>query len=183
MVEEERRLHTELTATGEIYQGYAPRLAELNHRQGLELESMIEEHGWPGRALVGEDGSHAAWFTLQHAIGNPALQRRCLPILKEAIARGDAAPAQAAYLEDKICFFERRPQRYGTQFDWDENGQMSPWTLEDPEKVDEYRRSVGLGPLAEKIAQFSGAATDEPKPTDFNKRQEEMLAWAKSVGW
>jgi hypothetical protein len=183
MVDEERRLHTELTATGEIYQGYAPRLAELNRRQALELEAIIDRHGWPGKSLVGEDGAHAAWFTIQHAIGLPALQRRCLPLLQDAVACGEAVPAQAAYLEDKICFFERRPQRYGTQFDWDENGQMSPWTLEDPEKVDEYRRSVGLGPLAEKIAQFRCDDSPEHRPADLRRYREEMLAWARSVGW
>ncbi|MBZ5535543.1 MAG: hypothetical protein LAO31_06270 [Acidobacteriia bacterium] len=183
MVEEERRIHTELTAAGEIFQGYAPRLAEVDLRKALELEKIIEEHGWPGRSLVGEDRAHAAWFTLQHAIGHPELQRRCLPVLKEAVTRGESTPAQAAFLEDKICFFERRPQRYGTQFDWDENGVMSPWVLENPGRVDEYRRSVGLSPLAEKIEQFRRESKDEPKPLDFKTRQEEVLTWAKSVGW
>src|SRR5262245_61837352 len=102
MVEEERRLHTELSASGEIYKGYAPRLAELNTRQALELEAIIARYGWPGNSLVGEDGAHAAWFTVQHAIGLPAFQRRCLTLLRDAVARGEAAPAQAAYLEDKI---------------------------------------------------------------------------------
>jgi hypothetical protein len=183
MVEEERRLHTELTASGEIFQGYAPRLADLNARQARELEAIIARHGWPGRSLVGEDGSHAAWFTAQHAIGLPAFQRACLTLLKEAVARGEAAPAQAAYLEDKICFLERRPQRYGTQFDWDEDGQMSPWTLEDPGRVDEHRRAVGLGPLADKVRQFRGDMPPEHRPADLRKYREEMLAWARSAGW
>ena len=58
--------------------------------------AMIEEHGWPGNSLVGEDGSHAAWFILQHSIERPDLQRRCLPLLSTAVANGEAAPAQAA---------------------------------------------------------------------------------------
>jgi hypothetical protein len=183
MVEEERQLHTELSASGEIFQGYHPRLAELNRIQALELEAIIAQHGWPGKSLVGEDGAHAAWFTAQHAIGHPALQRRCLVLLQEAVARGEAAPAQAAYLEDKICFFERRPQRYGTQFDWDEHGQMSPWLLAEPDQVDEHRRAVGLGPLADKIEQFRGEAPPEHRPSDLRRYREEMLAWARSVGW
>jgi hypothetical protein len=182
MVAEQRRVHTELSQTGEIYQDrpMVPRLAEVVRRHVSALEAIIEEHGWPGKSLVGEDGSHAAWFLMQHAIERPDLQRRGLLLLRAAVARGEAAPAQAAYLEDKICFFERRPQRYGTQFDWDAEGRMSPWLLEDPERVDEYRSKVGLGPLQEKIEQFG---KDEHRPADYEQYRQEMLAWAKSVGW
>jgi hypothetical protein len=119
---------------------------------------------------------------LQHAIGNPELQRKCLPLLQDAAARGEADAAHVAYLEDRICFYERRPQRYGTQFDWDENGDMSPWKLDDPERVDMYRRSVGLEPLTEKVKQIRLETANQSCP-DFQKRQEEMETWAKSVGW
>lgn len=181
MVEEDRRMRAELAATGELFQGYAPRMAEVHRRNGQELEAIIEEFGWPGKTLAGEQGAQAAWFILQHAIGDPALQRRCLPLLQAAVARNDADPLQAAYLEDRICFFERRPQQYGTQFDWDEHGQMSPWTLADPARVDEYRAAVGLGPLAERVKEVR-RATAGPPP-DYHERQKEMLAWARAVGW
>ncbi|HZV05203.1 MAG TPA: DUF6624 domain-containing protein [Gemmataceae bacterium] len=182
MVAEQRRVHTELSQTGELYQGrpMVPRLAEVVRRHVSALEAIIEEHGWPGKSLVGEDGSHAAWFLMQHAIERPDLQRRGLLLLRAAVARGEAAPAQAAYLEDKIAFFERRPQRYGTQFDWDAEGRMSPWLLEDPERVDEYRSQVGLSPLQEKIEEFG---KDEHRPADYEQYRREMLAWAKSIGW
>ena len=183
MAEEDRSVRAELVATGELFQGYAPRMAEVHRRNAQALEAIIDEYGWPGKSVVGEEGARAARLVLQHSIGNPALQRRCLPILKEAIARGEAEPAEAAYLEDRICFFERRPQRYGTQFDWDEEGQMSPWLLEDPERVEGYRRSVGLGPLAERVEQARKEAGEGPKPEDWKKRQAEMIEWAKSVGW
>jgi hypothetical protein len=182
MAAEQRHVHTEMSQSGEIYQGrpLAPRLAEVVGRHASALEAIIEEHGWPGKSLVGEDGSHAAWFLLQHAIVRPDLLRRGLPLLRAAVARGEAAPAQAAYLEDKVCFWERRPQRYGTQFDWDANGRMSLWVLEDAERVDEYRSAVGLGPLQEKIEQFG---RDEHRPADVERYHQELAAWAKSVGW
>lgn len=183
MVKEDQRVRAQLAATGELFRGYAPKMAEVHRRNAQELESVVEKFGWPGKSVVGEEASNAAWLILQHAIGNPKLQRRSLPILREAVAQGEAEPAHAAYLEDRICFFERRPQRYGTQFDWDENGQMSPWLLEDPNKVDEFRRSVGLPPLADRIEQARKGENEEPKPVELKKRQEEMEAWAKSVGW
>lgn len=183
MAAEDGRVRAELAEAGELFEGYAPRMEEVHRRNALELESIIDACGWPGKSLVGADGAEAAWLVLQHSIGRPSLQRRCVALLREAAALGEAEPAHAAHLEDRICFFERRPQRYGTQFDWDEHGRMSPWLLEDPERVDEYRRSVGLGPLAEAVERVRRGAAGEPKPASPDVRREEMLAWAKSVGW
>ncbi len=183
LVEEDQRVRAELSATGELFQGYAPKMAEAHGRHAQELEAMIEQYGWLGKSLVGEDGANAAWLILQHAIGHPELQRRCLRILQEAVERGEAEPAHAAHLEDRIRFFERRPQRYGTHFDWDENGQMSPYLLEDPERVDEYRQAVGLSPLSARIEEARNNTEEEPKPSDLKKRENEMREWAKSVGW
>ncbi len=183
MVEEDQRVRTALATTGELFQGYEPRMEEVHRRNAQELEAMIEQYGWLGKSLVGEDGANAAWLVLQHAISHPTLQRRCLPILQDAVARGEAEPAHAAYLEDRIRFFERRPQRYGTHFDWDESGQMNPYLIEDPHRVDEYRLSVGLSSLAERIEEVRKNPVEESRPSDLKKRETEMRAWAKSVGW
>lgn len=185
MLEEDKRVRAELVARGELFEGYAPRMAEVHQRNAEVLDALIDEHGWPGRSLVGSEGAQAAWLVAQHAIGAPEFQRKCLRLLKAAVSRGDAEPAYVAYLEDSICFHERRPQRYGTQFDWDDNGQLSPWTLEDPERVDAWRASVGLEPLAERIARLRvrQEAEGDRARTDFRKRRKEMESWAKSVGW
>ncbi|HEY3039992.1 MAG TPA: DUF6624 domain-containing protein [Pyrinomonadaceae bacterium] len=81
MVEEDERVRVELAATGELFQGYAPRMAEVQSHNAQELESIISSYGWPGRSLVGGEGAHAAWLILQHVIGNPDPQRRSLPLI------------------------------------------------------------------------------------------------------
>lgn len=183
MVEEDHRIRAELVTTGELFQGYAPRMAEVHQRNARRLEAIVQQIGWPDKSLVDAQGAHAAWLVLQHAIGNPQLQRKCLPLLKDAVERHEAEPAYAAYLEDRICFHERRPQLYGTQFDWDNAGQMSPWTLQNPEQVNVLRCSVGLRSLEEKTEQIRQETEGETPPPDFEKRQQEMETWAKSVGW
>lgn len=182
MAAEDARVRAELAATGELFRGYAPRMEDVHRRNARALLAIVGEHGWPGPALVGQDAGHAAWIVLQHAIGEPDVQRGCFPILREAAARGDATLAQVAYLEDRIAFFERRPQRYGTQFDWDEHGMLSPWPIEDPDGVDARREAAGLPPLAERIAQARRGAQGSVPP-DYTKRQAEMRAWSKLVGW
>jgi hypothetical protein len=181
MQAEDERVRAELAATGELFRGYAPRMADVHRRNALALEEIVDRFGWPGTSLVGPDGAHAAWLVLQHAIGSPALMRKCLPLVEQAVARGEAERAAAAYLADRICFFERRPQLYGTQFDWNERGELVPWTLADPERVDDHRRAVGLSPLAERLAEARREAATETPPD--RARHEEMLAWARSVGW
>ena len=48
-----------------------------------------------------------------------------LSALQAAAGRGEVPPLQPAMLEDRIRTFEGRPQRYGTQFDWDADGERA----------------------------------------------------------
>ncbi|MCI0487007.1 MAG: hypothetical protein L0229_10445 [Blastocatellia bacterium] len=185
MIAEDESLREELAADGSLFEGYHPRMKEVHRRNAARLKRMIEEHGWPARSLVGEDGAKAAWIIVQHAIGDPELQRRGLRLIKEAAEGGEAPLWQAAMLEDRICMFEGRPQLYGTQYDWDENGEMSPLALEDPAGVDARRLRAGLPPLAEntECMRAEVARSKERPPLDYAKRQKEMDDWARSAGW
>jgi hypothetical protein len=112
------------------------------------LKAIVHRHGWPGRALVGEAAASAAWLLVQHADHDAAFQRECLGLMEKAVERGDASAKDWAYLTDRVLRAEGRPQRYGTQFTDGPEG-LEPQPLEHPERVDERRASVGLGPLTE----------------------------------
>lgn len=185
MAEHDLRVRSEVAASGELFGGYNERMAAVHKENAKSLDRIIDEFGWPGSSLVGSDGAEAAWLILQHSIGSPEFQRKCLPILKEAAKSGDVPAIQVACLEDRIRVFEERPQRYGTQFDWDGSGMLSPHPIEDPERVDEYRASIGLGPLAEKTQEMRQRATDEchKQPDDFDEYVRGRKAWARIVGW
>jgi DNA-directed RNA polymerase subunit RPC12/RpoP len=115
------------------------------------LKEIVNEVGWLGQSMVGEDGAHAAWLLAQHADQDPAFQRRCLELLNQAVASGEASPADLAYLTDRVLLADGKPQEYGTQFVGYERGWV-PRRLRDPEKVDERRAGMGLGTLAENVA-------------------------------
>ena len=182
---EDGRVRAELIASGELFDGYHPRMAAVHSRNAKTLDHIISEWGWPGRSLVGDDGAEAAWLVLQHAIGHPELLRNCLPLLQTAAEAGDVPASHPAYLEDRICCFEDRPQPYGTQLDWDENGELSPLPLQDAERVDELRAAVGLEPLSDRVAEARREAKAEgaTPPPDFDQWQRKKTAWAKSAGW
>jgi hypothetical protein len=184
MAAEDGAVRERLVADGTLFDGYNPLMAIVHRRNGDRLSEIVEAHGWPGRSLVGEDGADAAWLVLHHAIGDPALQRRCLPLLEEAAAFGDVPPWHPATLLDGIRFHEGRPQVYGTVFDW-QDGVLAPWEIEEPEGVDERRALVGLPSLAEQTASVRQAAEAEGDlpPADPAARREQAVAWAHSVGW
>ena len=182
----DRRTRAELAASGDLFDaGYEPRMAAVHERNARRLRQVIESVGWPGTDLVGRDGAEAAWLILQHAIGEPDLLRRTLPLLEAAAREGRADPAHAAMLEDRIRFFEGRPQRYGTQLDWDAEGNLSPGEVEDPPRLPERRLAVGLPPLEEQLDQARRRAVSEGErpPADRKAYASARDAWAVRVGW
>ena len=130
MAEEDQRVRGELLAEGVLFDGYHPRMAEVHHRNAVRLAALMEEMGWPGRSVVGREAADAAWLVLQHSIGDPAVMRRGLELLRSA-APGEVDPIQVAMLEDRVRTFSGLPQLYGTQFDWDERGEMQPLPIDD----------------------------------------------------
>ncbi len=185
MAEEDQRVRAALVADGSLFDGYHPTMKAVHDKNAARLNQIIEQHGWPGRSLVGEEGARAAWLVLQHAIGHPELQRKGLVLLQEAVSRGDVPAVEVAMLHDRICFFEGSPQRYGTQYDWTESGELAPWTIEDEEGVDERRRAVGLPPLAENTRRIREETErgGEKRPQDWKERQRKFEQWAGAVGW
>ena len=186
MQSEDEGLREELQSEGSLENGYHAELEAMHEKHAARLEAIVGEHGWPGIALVGERGATAAWLVAQHAVGEPALMRRALKLMALAATRNDIPRWQLAMLTDRICLFEGKPQRYGTQFDWDENGELNPFPeIENPEEVDGRRAEVGLGPLEQDIARHraeADAVGDAPPP-DVKEHRREMNNWARSVGW
>jgi hypothetical protein len=109
------------------------------------LRELIARHGWPGYRLVGEAGAHAAWLLAQHA--PPGFQEECLPLLEDAVARGDANPVELAYLTDRVLMHRGEPQVYGTQYRVID-GVPQLWTVRDPDGLDQRRAALGMEPEA-----------------------------------
>ena len=176
---EDRRVRAELDAEGTLHDGYHRRMEAVHRRNAAVLRAALDAHGWPGRTMVGDDGAEAASLIVQHAIGEPALQRRCVALLWAAAERGEAPVWQPAYLEDRVRRFEGRPQRWGTQIETDAEGRPVMPELEEPETVDARRAAVGLEPLADRLA----SAGTLPVPRDRERFDREYAEWLRRVGW
>jgi hypothetical protein len=119
----------------------------VDARHTARMKAIVAQHGWPGRSLVGDDGSHAAWLLVQHA--DASFMAECLPLMEQAVSRGEAAAKDYAYLLDRVRMRQGKPQVYGTQFTSGADGKLVVHPIEDADNVDERRRAIGLPPMAE----------------------------------
>lgn len=182
MAQEDLRVRDALAKTGALFDGYHPDMERVHMRNAQRLDDIIQDIGWPSPTQVGTEASDAAWLIVQHAIALPDFQRRILTLVQNT---PDVPAWQAAYLQDRICVFEGRPQIYGTQFDWDDAGNLSPRPIKNPEGVNARRASVGLGTIEDKIAEIRAHANAEGQtaPADKAQRQKDAEEWARKVGW
>lgn len=161
-----------LAADGSLFDGYHPEMEAVHRANAARLRELIAVHGWPGPALVGAEAASAAWRIVQHAIGEPAFLRAMLPVLTAA----GADPAEVARLDDRIRVFEGRPQRYGTQYDWDDAGTalVPSVGVEEPDAVDARRAAVGLPPIEWRRP---------PPPGEHRGDRSGYEAWLRRTGW
>jgi hypothetical protein len=124
------------------------KVEELDAANREWLKGVIAKHGWPGKSLVGEDGTHAVWLLVQHADNDRPFQKKCLELMKEAVKAGESPGSDLAYLTDRVLVGEGKDQLYGTQLT-QKDGKLVPQPIEDAPQVDARRKAVGLPPLAE----------------------------------
>jgi hypothetical protein len=128
------------------------------------LAEILDEHGWPGHDLVGEDGASAAWLIAQHSDLDVDFQERALELMREAVEEGQADRSELAYLEDRVALNRGRPQTYGTQIGC-VDGRAEPADLADPDRVDELREEAGLQPLDDYLAELADDCRAEAQAT------------------
>lgn len=178
-------LRNEFLEKGTLSDGYNKEMEALHNENAKELSEIIDSIGYPTPDKVGKEASEAAWLVIQHSIGQPDFMKNCARLLENAVNENKANPVNLAYMTDRIAVFEGKPQLYGTQFDWDENGELSPNSIDDLSKVNERRKSIGLNTLEEQTRIMRGRVKSEKQfpPADFEERKREYDEWRKKAGW
>lgn len=130
---------------------------ELIHKQDSinldKVTNILDEHGWLGWNLVGRKANNAIFLVIQHA--DIDTQEKYLPMFREAVKKGDAAPDALALMEDRVALRRGKKQIYGSQIGRDrETGEYYVSPLRDPDNVDERRAEVGLGPIQAYISNW-----------------------------
>lgn len=176
---------SKLVESGKLSDGYHEDMKDLHNENAKMLNDIIDAIGYPTIDKVGKEANEAAWLVIQHSIGQPTFMKNCAKLLEIAVSEGKADPKNLAYLTDRIAVLEGQPQLYGTQFDWDENGNLFPNQFDDLLKVNKRRQSLRMIPLDEQTEIMSRQVINENQspPKDFEKRKQEIDQWKKEVGW
>lgn len=117
------------------------------------VKQILDKYGWPGPEVIGPNGATTLFLAIQHS--DQATQEKYLPLMRTAVKEGKAERTELALLEDRILIGQGKKQIYGTQLIYDQKTNthvLQP--LENPDHVDERRRAIGLGPLADYLASF-----------------------------
>lgn len=157
----DQKLRAELVAMGKTDQGIRMKMFALpNAQQGTlepelehtdaalteKLKHLVASHGWPTIALVGFDAAQAAALILIHSPDHD-FQRRLLPELQKLVQEKKIVGSDIATLVDKTLVAEGKPQRFGTQFAWKDDGPMVMDPVEDPAHLDQRREIYLLPPM------------------------------------
>lgn len=178
-------LREKLAKSGELSEGYNEEMKQLHNKNANILNDIIDAIGYPTFDKVGKEASDATWLIIQHSVGQPEFMRKCVALLENAVKENRADVKSLAYLTDRIAVLEEKPQLYGTQFDWDKFGNLSPNPFDDLNKVNERRKSIGLNTIEEQteIIRVRVKSENQSPPKDFEKRKREIEQWKKNVGW
>ncbi len=140
----------------------------------VEIKKIVDEYGWLGKDKVGEQASQTIFLVIQHA--DLKTQQKYLPIMREAVNKGNAQKSSLALLEDRVALREGRKQIYGSQISTNSKTNeyyVSP--LEDPDHVDQRRAEMNLGPLKDYVKNW-GISWDAE---EYKKQLAEFEKWEK----
>lgn len=151
MARQDQEAREFLETTGFVFDKDGPqsrRMAAVDSANLARLKHIVTQEGFPTVAMVGRDGVDAAWLLSIHAAADPDFQEQVLLLTKGHVRRGEVRSDQVAMLTDDLLAGRGKPQRYGTNFEM-RDGKLEPTALEDAAHVDELRKAVGLGSLAD----------------------------------
>ncbi len=106
-----------------------------------ELNKLIEQFGYPGRTLVGQE-STIAFSIISSA--NIEYKEKYYKIIIDAADKGELAWSDVAFFVDKVKVAKKEKQIYGTQFMFNEQQKIRYYPIEDINNLNKRREKAGL---------------------------------------
>jgi uncharacterized protein DUF6624 len=146
MTDEDQKAREPMTTAGvHITRQQISNMKSVDSRNLKTLKAIIATHGTPTPSLISEDGVQAFWLLIQHADTDPGLQEKVLHDFQDRPA--GVRLQDIALLTDRVRVNQHRLQVYGSQFH-SEGKEFTARQIQDPEHVDERRKSMNLPPMA-----------------------------------
>ena len=128
-------------------------IAEKDSINLIKVQKILDERGWLGTDLIGNQGNSTLFLVIQHS--PLAVQEKYLPMMREAVKKGNTRASSLALLEDRVALRKGEKQIFGSQIGRDQvTGEYYVSPLIDPDNVDKRRNDVGLGKLENYISHW-----------------------------
>ena len=119
----------------------------------IKVRKILDERGWLGPKVIGDQGNSALFLVIQHS--DLETQEKYLPMMRDAVKKGNANASSLALLEDRVALRKGDKQIYGSQIGRDPiTGEFYVLPLLDPDNVDKRRAEVGLGTIQDYISNW-----------------------------
>jgi hypothetical protein len=136
-------------------------VSAIDRHNLARLEQILDQDGFPTAAMVGYNGVNAAWLLLQHVPEETNLRTRWLPVIIARAKSGELASEDLALMTDRTLLSSGKPQRYGSQALF-KDGEFIVRPTEDPEHLDDRRKSLGLIPEADYLCLLRSYTLGQP---------------------
>ena len=137
-------------ATGSVTQEeaieYALKLDETDSTNLASVSRILDTYGWPSG--LSDEANKAIFLVIDHSDLN--IMNKYIELFRDAVEKGYLSMNDFVTMEDRMLMNSGNPQKYGTQaYSVSEEGKtvIYIWPVEDPDKLDALRKSVGLMPI------------------------------------
>ena len=137
-------------ATGSVMQEeaieYALKMEETDSANQASVSNILDTYGWP--TGLSDAANKAIFLVIDHS--DLKTMNKYIELFRDAVEKGYIQMDDLVTMEDRMLMNEGKPQKYGTQaYSLVEDGKTVTyiWPVEDPDKLDALRKSVGLMPI------------------------------------
>lgn len=117
------------------------------------IEKVMEEYGYPGKSLVGNETSEVTWYVIQHS----DKINQYIELIKQAGKQKELAANRVAMMTDRYLMQNNQNQIYGSQGTCrtikDGTRKCFIWPIENPKKVNKLRSKAGFDSTVEENAE------------------------------
>ena len=139
-------------ATGSVMQEeaieYALKMEETGRTNLASVSQILDTYGWPSG--LSDEANKAIFLVIDHS--GLKTMNKYIGLFRDAVEKGYLSMNDLVTMEDRMLMNAGKPQKYGTQaYSLVEDGKtvIYIWSVEDPDKLDALRKSVGLMPIGE----------------------------------
>ncbi|MFT3910037.1 MAG: hypothetical protein QM737_11465 [Ferruginibacter sp.] len=118
-----------------------PEQKKLDSINLIKIKSFLNKYGYPSCFFVGIKVQTTINLVIQHA--PVAFQEEMLPYVAKAFFEGKVPGGPLAMLEDRINYYKKRPQYYGTQI-MALGKDLKVYPLRNLDSVNLYRKQIGF---------------------------------------